>query len=233
MARPIKYRKICHFPKNLSFKPTGNLNYEESVKLTLDEYETIRLIDREGKSQEECAVSMKVARTTVQKIYTSARRKISEAIIDGRVLEIVGGDYNLCNGRPEYCSKDDCNKKKIYESYGRIKECDMRIACPVRYNSKEEIYLTCFKKADKLQVFDLYKNDITANIPVDISGSDISLYDWLHILDVDAVIADREDEAFVRLSEAFDVRVFYVTDKEKNKELNSYLHNYLEILIKR
>ena len=88
IARPKKYRKICHFPKTLTFVPVGNRNEKQTITLTIDEYETLRLIDKEGRSQEECSASMKVARTTVQMIYASARKKVAEAIVDGRSLEI-------------------------------------------------------------------------------------------------------------------------------------------------
>ncbi|MCD7800563.1 MAG: DUF134 domain-containing protein, partial [Ruminococcus sp.] len=58
---------ICRFPQTVEFAPTKGA--DECVIMTLDEYEAIRLIDKEGLSQEECAGRMQVARTTVQKIY--------------------------------------------------------------------------------------------------------------------------------------------------------------------
>ena len=51
MPRPVKCRKVCHFPKTREFCPTQGCNGKSPVILTVDEYETIRLIDKEGMSQ--------------------------------------------------------------------------------------------------------------------------------------------------------------------------------------
>ena len=81
MPRPIKCRKVCHFPDILEFRPSnkngrrGEEDEKEVILLTVDEYETIRLIDKEGYSQEQCAGFMQIARTTVQRIYEIARKK--------------------------------------------------------------------------------------------------------------------------------------------------------------
>jgi len=73
--------------------------------MTVDEYETIRLIDGEGFSQEDCGLYMDIARTTVQMIYDGARKKIARALVDGAVLRIEGGTYQLCEraGTPGGC----------------------------------------------------------------------------------------------------------------------------------
>ena len=79
MPRPKKNKKVCHFPNVLEFFPTGDYEKKTPIVLTVDEYETIRLLDKKGYSQEQCAVSMQIARTTVQRIYEIARKKIADS----------------------------------------------------------------------------------------------------------------------------------------------------------
>ena len=68
MPRPTKCRKVCHFPQVLEFLPFQAGEQKAPIILTVDEYETIRLIDKEGLSQEQCCEFMQIARTTVQRI---------------------------------------------------------------------------------------------------------------------------------------------------------------------
>ena len=102
MPRPRKCRRVCGLPRNRGFLPLSPREGREIV-LTVDEYETIRLIDREGFSQEECGSFMRIARTTVQQVYTVARRKIAEALVEGLPLRIEGGNYELCDGDEGWC----------------------------------------------------------------------------------------------------------------------------------
>ncbi len=76
--------------------------------MTVDEYETIRLIDLENLSQEECGAYMKVARATVQQIYAGARVKVARALVEGLPLRIGGGEYRLCDGDGPHCDRGAC-----------------------------------------------------------------------------------------------------------------------------
>ena len=67
MARPTRCRRICMEPAYDSFFPDGFLTGEEVI-MTLDEYETIRLIDLEEYTQHECAKQMNISRTTTAEI---------------------------------------------------------------------------------------------------------------------------------------------------------------------
>ena len=112
MPRPRKCRRVCHFPPALRFAPAGQEAPGEEIVLTVDEYETLRLMDREGLSQEECGQRMGVARTTVQQIYNSARKKLSAALVDGVPFKIQGGDYQLCDGQEHACGCGGCRRHR-------------------------------------------------------------------------------------------------------------------------
>ena len=117
MPRPRKCRRVCDFPQTLAFSPEDRGNGETAVILTVDEYEAIRLIDKEGLSQEQCGDFMQVARTTVQQIYASARRKLADMLVDGLSLRIEGGDYQLCSGENRACGCGDCHKQKCSQHH--------------------------------------------------------------------------------------------------------------------
>jgi len=84
----------------------------KTIILSVEEYEAIRLIDLEEMTQAECAQHMKVARTTVQRIYIDARRKIAEHFVMGYLLKIEGGSYKICDedGLREKCGRG-CRRK--------------------------------------------------------------------------------------------------------------------------
>lgn len=103
MARPTKCRRICEMPKNCEFAPVGG--EFGCVEITLDELETLRLIDHLGLSQQLCASQMQVARTTVQSIYDGARKKVAEALIEGKRIKICGGSYEVCPMAKSCCQK--------------------------------------------------------------------------------------------------------------------------------
>lgn len=102
MPRPRKSRKVCCMPLIDKFAPVDYLGSDNAVIMTVDEYETIRLIDKEGFSQEECSRYMNVARTTIQNVYNSARKKLAETLVNGQVLYISGGDYIICSKKDKY-----------------------------------------------------------------------------------------------------------------------------------
>ena len=135
MPRPRKCRKVCHIPENTGFNPIKPNKGRKPIILNVDEYETLRLIDREGFSQEQCGEYMGVGRTTVQQIYTSARRKLADALFEGAPFRIEGGDYELCRGEEDFCNCGGCWRHRMAQAKLDIKEATvMKIAIPLDEN---------------------------------------------------------------------------------------------------
>lgn len=103
MPRHCKLRRICAIPGCGRFGPKDGGAERQTISMTLDEFEAVRLIDLEGMTQEQCAAQMKVARTTAQAIYNSARVKLAECLVNEKELHIEGGEYELCDGNAEEC----------------------------------------------------------------------------------------------------------------------------------
>ena len=73
-------------PAHNRFGPLSESSAAPPIVLSVDEYETIRLMDLEGYTQQQCAQQMGIARTTVQGIYDLARNKIARALVGGTLI---------------------------------------------------------------------------------------------------------------------------------------------------
>ena len=89
--RPKKPRHCdCpHRPSGLVMKPVGvpTRSLGKTV-LHIDELEALRLCDSEGLSQAEAGDRMGISRGTIQRLVTSGRRKLVEAIVERKTLVI-------------------------------------------------------------------------------------------------------------------------------------------------
>jgi len=65
----------------------------EEIVLAVDEFEAIRLADLEGLYQEQVAERMGVSRQTIGRILEIARKKVADALVNGKVLRIEGGAF--------------------------------------------------------------------------------------------------------------------------------------------
>ncbi len=185
MPRPIKCRRICHMPDIMEFAPVGE-SESKPIVLTVDEYETIRLIDREGLSQESCGTQLGVGRTTVQKIYEVARKKIADALVCGCTLRIEGGDFHLCNGSTILCYKQDCIKRQMNTDYHTITgENTMRIA--VTYENGQ--IFQHFGRTEQFKVYDVVDGEVTESRVCSTNGQGHgALADVLNALHADILI---------------------------------------------
>ena len=186
MPRPVKSRKVCYYPQIQAFHPISDDDNKDSIVLWIEEYETIRLIDKEGFSQEQCSAFMQIARTTVQRIYETARQKIATALVEGRPLRIEGGDYTICDGQNLDCGHYACEKYQYRQQYNNKKgDYIMRIA--VTYEN-EEIFQH-FGHTEQFKIYDIENGAIIASQVVDTNGSGHgALAGVLTALNVDVLI---------------------------------------------
>ena len=78
------------------FKPVGiPLDGLETITLLYEELEAMRLIDLDGHYQEDAAEQMGISRSTIQRIVTEARRKVTQALVVGTALQIEGGTFRV------------------------------------------------------------------------------------------------------------------------------------------
>jgi predicted Fe-Mo cluster-binding NifX family protein len=155
--------------------------------MTIEEFETIRLIDLAGASQAECARSMDIARTTVQSIYSCARHKLAAALVNGCTLLIEGGDYRLCSAHaPERscCWQKHC--PRIYAGQ-KIERTDNKMKIAIPYDNEQ-----VFQHFGKAAAFKIYTADagkISSHDVISTNGSGHgALVGFLQEQGVDTVI---------------------------------------------
>lgn len=170
MPRPCKRRRICAEPSCDHFGPkgSGGSRSRSSIIMTLDEFECIRLIDLEGKTQEECARQMEVPRTTAQAIYGSARSKLAECLVNGRELKIEGGDYILCDGAtPDSRCGQACWRQQITHTQHDMEVTSIEIA--VTYENGQ--VFQHFGHCENFKIYEVENKEIKSSAVVNTNGS--------------------------------------------------------------
>ena len=170
MPRPQRVRTVCCEPEYECFRPAGLGLYEE-IFLTVDEYETIRLVDYQGKTHQQAAEQMNISRTTVTEVYESARHKISDSLVNGKSLIISGGNYRVCNRIGRQCSKCGCSVREKLENYDgempRKGNSIMRIA--VTYDNGN--VFQHFGRTEEFKIFDVEGQKIVDSKVVGTNGA--------------------------------------------------------------
>lgn len=103
MPRPMKCRAIAQNPEHRAFGPfCSEKSGAEPVVMSIDEFEAIRLADVEGLYQEEAARQMQVSRQTFGNILASARKKLGEMLVLGRMINVNGGNIMVSQEEREF-----------------------------------------------------------------------------------------------------------------------------------
>lgn len=171
MPRPQRCRKICSEPSVTVFSPAGAEN-AEPVFLTMDEFEAIRLIDSEKQTHEQCAKQMEISRSTATEIYESARSKIADSLVKGRSLVIEGGNYRLCDGKPKWCYKKNCEKQnqgEVSEVKNIILKGDNIMRIAVTYENGE--IFQHFGHSEQFKFYDVENGKAVSTEVADTNGS--------------------------------------------------------------
>ncbi len=96
MPRPRVFRRIRCVPEVTYFKPAGvRMRELQEVVLGYDEFEAVRLKDLLGLDQQTAAKKMGVSQPTFHRLLTSGRKKLADAIVNGKALRIEGGHVKI------------------------------------------------------------------------------------------------------------------------------------------
>ena len=229
MPRPRKCRKVCQMPRSLEFRPVDGNKEKEKIILTVDEYEAIRLIDKQGFSQEECSTYMKVSRATVQMIYNSARKKLAEALVSARSLRIQGGDYQICDGEEEFCDCGGCKKHRRVWTHVEKEDGKMRIAIPLDENKKDVCIVLA--RAPYFLFHEDGKDTVIENPAAAAQGgAGIQVAQFLVDNRIDALITVRCGQNAAEVFRAAEMKIYKSVNKVAADDLNAWKEGKLEEL---
>lgn len=94
-GRPKKVRLVQEKPKIGQFSPRGKPGRPNEIDLSIDQFEALRLVDYMGLRQSQAARQMGLSRQTIGRIIKQARKSISDAIINGKIIRIFGGNVKI------------------------------------------------------------------------------------------------------------------------------------------
>lgn len=92
MPRSRKCRFVDSPPSVTVFKPGGVPAHSlQAVEIGLDELEALRLADQQGLYQDAAAARMGISRPTFSRLIETARRKVADALLGGKMIVFQGG----------------------------------------------------------------------------------------------------------------------------------------------
>ena len=100
-GRPRCQRWISQVPTTNYFNPNSvpmwppAVGPPEMVNVKIEELEAMRLVDFDGLEQEDAAREMGISRKTLWRDLKSGRKKVLDALINGKAIEIKGGSYTI------------------------------------------------------------------------------------------------------------------------------------------
>lgn len=181
MPRPNKPRRVCQLPAHTHFfsQEYSTHTTKQGLLLSIEEYETIRLLDYMGMTQQEAAEQMGTGRTTVQALYIQARRKLSRFLVEGTPLTIEGGSYQLCSRQSEDSSYQPCPRQSCSRhSDSQKTNCIRKMTVSGKERNHMKIAVTYengqvfqhFGHTEQFKVYDVEDGKIISSEIVDTNG---------------------------------------------------------------
>lgn len=203
------------------------------IIMSVDEYEALRLIDYDCLSQTEGAEKMQVARTTLQGIYSSARKKVASAFVENKEIVIAGGNYSVLNKQKHRmgCMKRRCLSGNYLTN--REERKIMLVVIPV--DEKKEDTTVC-PSFGRCPYFLLYNSQSKKIEFIDneatnaAGGAGIKAAQAVLDTNADALITPRCGENAMEVLKATDIKVYktkFITAKES---IEAYEKEELELL---
>lgn len=94
-GRPKKPRRVENKPRILVFSPRGRRGRPDEVELKYEELEALRLTDFSGLKQKEASKHMGISRQSFGRVLQRARRQVTDALVNGKIIRVTGGYYKL------------------------------------------------------------------------------------------------------------------------------------------
>jgi len=132
MPRPYRRRRVKHSGE-LFYKPAGiRMVNIQNIAVEADEYEAIRLADLEGFSHEDAGKQMGISRQTFGRIIEKARKKVADALVNGKSLSITKNGPVEMIKMNFVCVSCGHRWKGAFASSGDCPECGAFIPPPAR-----------------------------------------------------------------------------------------------------
>jgi len=101
MGRRTRRRYVKSPPSNFYFSEVGQVA-EDSVQVTVAEFEAMRLKHYVSLNQKEAANKMGVSQPTFSRILEAAHNKVTKALMEGKQIRVVGGNVQFKKGFTGY-----------------------------------------------------------------------------------------------------------------------------------
>jgi len=139
MGRPKICKRIFGEPKIICFKPDVKVDYQksESIEITMEEFEAIRLKDYLKIKQQKVAEIMGISQPTLHRILISARENVANALVEGKILNIKGGNYMKAEKRYK-CRKCGFEWQSPQKEYEKCPDCESEDIYTIDYEKQTQ-----------------------------------------------------------------------------------------------